>query len=248
MRTAFLLLLCVLCLEAQQFDVVSFKHTANMMDGSVIRDGKRYYRTGRKLEFTGSRLSGEQILPVYFQFAFSPLVSPWRLDEQQKGINDEFYEIDARAPAGTTIDEARAMMRTVLVSRLGLVYHLSEKSTPIYALLHGPGHSQAETCNWSGTESWKDADGRVQTEVSNGCRLCRCSFERWRAVLVLDKTGTQGQDSNSMWIGARSGVESHDDPAIVLTEVKRMGLKLEPRNEPVRILVIDHVNKMPTPN
>jgi hypothetical protein len=59
MRTAFIALLFILSLTGQQFDVVSFKHTANLMDGSVIRDGKRYYRTGRTLEFRGNRLSGE---------------------------------------------------------------------------------------------------------------------------------------------------------------------------------------------
>jgi uncharacterized protein (TIGR03435 family) len=183
-------------------------------------------------------------LPVYFQFAFSPLVSPWHLEEQQKGINDEFYEIDARAPAGTTIDEARVMMRTVLVSRLGLVYHLSEKSTPIYALLRRNGPLKLKPA--IGTEP---NPGRMRMGAFSRKSASLADFAGFLSNvagrLVLDRTGMQGQFQFDVDWGAELQ-ESHGDPSIVLTEVKRIGLKLEPRNEPVKILVIDHVNKMPT--
>ena len=40
----------------------------------------------------------------------------------------------------------------------------------------------------------------------------------------------------------------HGDPTIVLTGVKGLGLKLEPRKEPLKVMVVDRLNKVPAPN
>jgi len=120
------------------FEVVSFKHTGNMNDGARIENGRKYYRSPRRLEYKGRKLSGEDILVSLFQFAFSPLIHPW----QFKGypwMNEEYYEIQAIAPGGTTLDGARMMLRNVLTERLALQYHLDDRETPVYFLTRNGG-------------------------------------------------------------------------------------------------------------
>jgi uncharacterized protein (TIGR03435 family) len=73
---------------------------------------------------------------------------------------------------------------------------------------------------------------------------------------VVDRTGIQGlyrfdldwskQIENERQSGGsdpRNGF-----PGIALAEVKHLGLKLEPGKELRKVLVVDHVNKEPTPN
>jgi uncharacterized protein (TIGR03435 family) len=70
---------------------------------------------------------------------------------------------------------------------------------------------------------------------------------------VVDKTGLSGQYKFDVdWskeIGATMGeFGRHGDPTIVLTGVKGLGLKLEPRKEPLKVMVVDRLNKVPAPN
>ena len=70
---------------------------------------------------------------------------------------------------------------------------------------------------------------------------------------VVDRTGVQGQfqfdlDWSKEILATVQEFGPHGDPNIVFTGVKRLGLKLEARKEPVRTMVIDHVNREPTAN
>ncbi|HVG72459.1 MAG TPA: TIGR03435 family protein [Vicinamibacterales bacterium] len=47
---------------------------------------------------------------------------------------DARYEIDARTRADVTADEARAMLRTLLAERFGLVTHRETRDLPVYAM------------------------------------------------------------------------------------------------------------------
>src|ERR1035437_9428341 len=98
-----------------QKPVVALKHTGNLQDGGRYEGGRTYVRPYRSLQYRGVKLSGEMPLDFILQFAYSPLVKPWRLEGPQwVQHNEEFYQIEAIAPAGTTIDGARAMLRTAL--------------------------------------------------------------------------------------------------------------------------------------
>ena len=95
--------------QAQKFDVVSFKHVGNYRDGGRVEGAMHYGRPWRAPQYTGTRLSGEVPLDVILRFAFSPLVNPYYREAPQ-WMNEEWHAIDARAPVGTTEDNARAML------------------------------------------------------------------------------------------------------------------------------------------
>jgi len=238
---------------APAFEVVSLKHTGNLQDGGRYEGGRTYVRPYRSLQYRGVKLSGEMPLDFILQFAYSPLVKPWRLEGPQwVQHNEEFYQIEAIAPAGTTIDGARAMLRTALAQRLGFQYHLVDRDTPIYALVRGTGELKLTPS----TEPEPNPGARHMFVFKNkSASLADFAGFLWSLTdrEVLDKTGIQGlykfdvdwskEMQDSMQDYGRSG-----NPAIAREGLKRMGLKLEPRKEPLKVMVVDRVNKEPTPN
>src|ERR1035437_6442958 len=238
---------------APAFEVVSLKHTGNLQDGGRYEGGRTYVRPYRSLQYRGVKLSGEMPLDFILQFAYSPLVKPWRLEGPQwVQHNEEFYQIEAIAPAGTTIDGARAMLRTALAQRLGFQYHLVDRDTPIYALVRGTGELKLTPS----TEPEPNPGARHMFVFKNkSASLADFAGFLWSLTdrEVLDNTGIQGlykfdvdwsrEMQDSMQDYGRSG-----NPAIAREGLKRMGLKLEPRKEPLKVMVVDRVNKEPTPN
>jgi uncharacterized protein (TIGR03435 family) len=233
------------------FEIVSFKHTGNMNDGARIENGRKYYRAPRRLEYKGLKLSGEEILVSFFQFAFSPLVHPW----QFKGypwMNAEYYEIQAIAPKGTTLDDARTMLRRVLTERLALQYHLDGRETPVYFLTRNNGPLKLPLAS----ESESNPGGMQMGKYVRKSASME-DFAAWLSGLtgrpVVDRTNAQGQFrfdvdwsqqmQESMQAFGRSG-----DPGIALTQVKKLGLELEPGKERRSVMVVDRLNQTPTPN
>ncbi len=252
-RGALSLVLCGLC-SAQRdpaFEVVSFKHTGNLNDGARIEGGTKYYRPIHNLEYRGVRLSGEVPLWSFFQFAFSPLVKPWHLDSTL-WVNDEYYQIEAIAPKGTTLDVARAMLRTVLRERLGVEYHLVDRDTPVYFLMRGDKPFRLPPATEPEPNPGAMQMGKyIRKSASLGDFASFLSGLAGRPV--SDKTGISGQfrfdvDWSQQLQESMSTFGRGGDPGIALREVKQLGLRLEPGKEATKYLVIDHMNKMPTPN
>src|ERR1035437_3179260 len=95
---------------APAFEVVSLKHTGNMMDGTRTEGGRTYVRPLRGPQFKGAKLSAVNNLGNIIAFAFAPLVKDRRF-EGLDWLYFECYTIDAIAPPGTTLEGAHAMLR-----------------------------------------------------------------------------------------------------------------------------------------
>jgi uncharacterized protein (TIGR03435 family) len=70
---------------------------------------------------------------------------------------------------------------------------------------------------------------------------------------VFDKTGIAGRyrfdiDWQKKIQDTMAEHGRRGDPVIVFAGVQRLGLKLEPGKEPLKVMIIDHVNKEPTAN
>lgn len=238
---------------APAFEVVSLKHTGKLGDGGRDEGGRHYVRPFRSLQYRGVKLSGEMPLEFLLQFAYAPLVKPWRFDGPDwLKNNEEFYLIEAIAPAGTTIDGARAMLRTALAERLGLKYHLADRDTPVYALVRGSGDLKLTPS----TET-EPNPGTHQMAVFKNKSASLADLASFVSSLtdreVVDKTGIQARyrfdlDWSKEVTETMGEFGQHGDPAIVHGGLKRLGLKLEPQKELRKLMVVDHVNKDPTPN
>lgn len=144
------------------------------------------------------------------------------------------------------------MLQTVLVERLGLKYHFEERQTTIYALVRGSGPLKLAPTT-EPLPARKYVDAYKYKQVSDMDRFAQYLTYRLERE-VVDQTGLKGNYAFNMdWSdlakdGANWLTSATMEPAIYISVVKTIGLKLEPRKVPIKFLVVDHANKEPTPN
>jgi uncharacterized protein (TIGR03435 family) len=92
----------------------------------------------------------------------------------------EFFDISARAPASTSIDQMRLMMRTLLADRFHLVTHFISADAPVFALLlvhpgtTGPDlqpHPASDTCAAPASSPTPTPAGAPSSSPPSGDRI-----------------------------------------------------------------------------
>ena len=171
------------------------------------------------------------------------------------GTFQDTFAIEATVPAGTTDDQARQMMQTLLADRFKLAIHWEKKDMPIFALVIGKGgfklqpsdpakdvpappHSIGCPPEDPSCHIYAGGSGTISGLASS------LSFNVGRPV--IDQTGLTGNyNTDLMWAG-----ETTTDsplPSLPAALREKFGLELKPQVGPVNTLVIDHVEK-PSPN
>jgi uncharacterized protein (TIGR03435 family) len=162
-------------------------------------------------------------------------------------MNEEWYAVDAIAPAGTNEDGARAMLRTALVQRLGLQYHLADREKKILALLRGSGALKLLPSTEPEPNPGLHQVGVFKNKSASLADFA--GFVSWMAgIEVVDKTGIPGRYKFDVDWSQKVEGPPGSDPSIAYVGVQKLGLKLEAAKEMQKTLVIDRANKEPTPN
>jgi uncharacterized protein (TIGR03435 family) len=166
-------------------------------------------------------------------------------------LTDEKFELAATMPEGTTKDVARLMLRRMLIERFGLRYHQVRKGSPTYALVVAKnGHkleeilepggffTSGELGKWSASAAPMDLLIRQLNNVSDRP--------------VIDETGLKSRYAFELtWTPdfreLPNGRGRRDRGMLDVVE-SQLGLKLERRSMAMDYLIIDHMEKMPSPN
>jgi uncharacterized protein (TIGR03435 family) len=177
---------------------------------------------------------------------------------------DHWFAIEGTMPPGTTKETARLMLRQGLAERFGLKIHWEKRDTPVYALVPGkhgatlepvvdPDHPKLRTFTNPTTGKSTPA---VITQTEGEFFAAAITMDlfaknlRVRAGLdrpVVDMTGLTGVYTFDLkWLPAEP--PSYVDPAILSVMETKLGLRLEKRVLPLNVLVVDHVEEMPTGN
>ncbi len=169
-----------------------------------------------------------------------------------------WYQVEARAAEGTTltIEQARAMLRTLLADRFKLAVHREARAAPVYALVvDGAGHKLSTSdiaCPVSGPGA------RIVNTFPPGT-LMSCTPQMSMSQLVfalnryvdrpvVDRTGLEGRYALMMKFAGTDPLSGADGlPSLFTALREQAGLRLEPRSDPVDALVIDYVEP-PSPN
>ena len=172
--------------------------------------------------------------------------SAYNLPEAQilggpKWVDEERYDIDAKAPGPAGDGELMFMLRQLLTERFQLAFHRETKPLNGYALVVGKKglmakRSQPDT-------PWRTSASRRSIDAT------RCDMAHLASVLsgvlhapVMDATGVEGAyDIKLQWTADE--LQSAVFPALE----EQLGLKLEARKVPKEVIVIDSVQK-PTMN
>ena len=172
------------------------------------------------------------------------------------------FDVSARAPGGSTPEQARLMLQRLLAQRFSLKVHKDSKELPGFVLSSGSGKTKMKPAadpaappNCQGQPQTPSPDTVPQQVVD--CRSLTLD-DLTRIVVnmantngkALDKTGLEGKwDFTIKWtppgLLARAGA---DGVSIFDAVDKQLGLKLETGKIPQPVIVVDSVNEAPTPN
>ena len=147
------------------------------------------------------------------------------------------------------------MLQGLLAERFKLKVHREEKVIPGYALVVAPGGPKmrrVETPTRGGVTSGSITGGR--TTIAQIVASASGAVGR----PVRDMTGLSGNyEVNLKWTPEDKLLASADNtspdpgdppPSIFTALQEQLGLKLEPRNFSMKIVVVDHVERVPTEN
>jgi uncharacterized protein (TIGR03435 family) len=169
------------------------------------------------------------------------------------------YDIAAKIDSPVSPGEWRPMMQRLLSGRFQMVVRRESKDLPVYAMVVAKNGSKLQTA--TGGESRMMPEGgalvfRNYSMADLAERLGTRPFALDR--VVLDKTGLDGVFDFSLRfadseVGLKHAMETMDQAedrnSFMLAAIeKQLGLGFKALKAPVENLVIEHAEKVPTPN
>jgi len=174
-------------------------------------------------------------------------------------LDSECFDVIAKPPSGIQLewsrpDVFRPMLQSVLVERFRLAFHRDSKMLPAYALVvdkKGAKIQPVEGDGPTGTTSGRGLLGGTKLSMADFADLLSQHVDR----PVQNLTGLEGAfdlrlkwTDDSLPVVPGEPAESVSGPSIFVALQEQLGLKLEVRKLPVQILVIDHIERVPTEN
>jgi uncharacterized protein (TIGR03435 family) len=161
-------------------------------------------------------------------------------------------------------DVRQQMLQGLLAERFNLVVHQENREKPVYLLVVTKGGPKFSEAKPSETDAGGDRAGGLkanfmmstgdhgsQTITSLGAPISKLAswLDTGDGRAVVDSTGLKGKyDFKLQWtpndqIMSGAADADHSWPSIFTALEQQLGLKLEPGKAPVRVLVIDHVQR-----
>jgi uncharacterized protein (TIGR03435 family) len=184
-------------------------------------------------------------------------------------IKEDRFDIIAKMADGASKDHVPEMLKALLAERFKLVAHIGKKDQIVYAMApakggpklkptsagadYPPGGKFMRTVNPDGSMQM-DVQGMTTNELAG-------LIGRFVNRTVVDQTELKGKydvvltfspedirvASNAAGTATPSGAEGDSSTSLPYS-LQRVGLKLESRKLPDDVLVIDHLEKVPTEN
>jgi uncharacterized protein (TIGR03435 family) len=234
---AFLALAC--SAQTPAFEVVSVK-PGGPVNTAPIPGQKTWSRT-RPLRFSGRNLTGTQTLKHLIQFAYS--LEDWAV-EGPAWFNDEVFEIRAVMPAEASPSVARLMLRSMLADRFGLKFHTVKRDIEVYALVAGKSGFKLKPVTGDATQS---TEMREDHYIATGnLDAITAASRRYADLPVVNLTGIDGvYHLEFTWT---RNLDNHYDAGFWPAFERTTGLKHETRRVPRDVIIVDHANRVPTPD
>jgi len=167
------------------------------------------------------------------------------------------FDITAKYPEGSKNSDRPAMLRTLLEDRFKLAAHTETKELPGYGLVLAKGGLKIQP-----VEAGKD-DGGTSSHDNNHVVTLKVTaipmsdladyLSRRVGSIVVDKTGVQGAYTFELhWtlddFSGGPGAAAAAEFAAVQEAIGTLGLRLQATKVPTEVVVVDHVERVPTEN
>jgi len=200
-------------------------------------------------------------------------ILPSRLDRLSgpAWLRTETFDIVAKVPAGTAPVQVPLMLQNLLIERFKLAVHHETKEAEGYALVlakNGPAAKLKEPAGADSQNAMTEKDGfpkipagvyqaySVKSDKSAARLIARQSSMAQIAaafrfpaggVDVVDKTGLTGTYDVTLYFNPGGTIEEPSGNFKATVE-RELGLRLEKAKAPIDVVVIDHIEKVPTEN
>jgi uncharacterized protein (TIGR03435 family) len=189
---------------------------------------------------TAENVSLKQLIERAFSVADYSLIGPdW--------LGDDKFDLVAKPPAGVRNSQNRVMLQSLLAERFGLKVHRETRSASGYAMIAGKTppimHEKPAGAGVS-TNSGRGGLKGANTSMADLARLLSLQLGQ----PVQDQTGLAGVfDFNLDW--SLDSERPDDRVFTILTTIEhKLGLKLRAQKVSVDVLIVDHVERIPTEN
>ena len=173
--------------------------------------------------------------------------SPNHISAKEDWLETHCYDIDAKSENDLSLsyEQLHAPLQELLRQRFQLAFHRETKEVNGYALVVTRGGSRLQRGKDLMTEEYILPDGLRGESMSMSSLAALLASPTGRPV--IDKTGITGNYNIDLKY-APSGATESQYPSVFTAVQEQLGLKLEPQKVPVEMLVIDHLEKVPTEN
>lgn len=165
-------------------------------------------------------------------------------------IENECYSITARAAGSGTLsyDQLKPLLQNLLAQRFHLAVHSEIKQVSGYALVVAKGGPKLTPTKGGPATGYIFVNALRADNMSTGS-LAGMLTSVLKAH-VVDKTGIRGQYDIRLSFAPdlAQAVSDSPLPSIFTALPQQLGLKLDAQKVPVKMLYIDHVEKVPTEN
>jgi bla regulator protein BlaR1 len=177
----------------------------------------------------------------------------------QYGSRDAWYDIEARAAKPLDVAQCREMARALLADRFQLVVRRETRELPVYALLVGKNGPKIREVSDPSDSAHAGAINGVRISPDTGkaepwsmqtlAKALNLTAMRAANRQVVDHTGLPGVYEFNLVYDEFADLPSgpHNLPEMGAAVEEQLGLKLEPRKEPVETWVVVRLEK-PTEN
>jgi uncharacterized protein (TIGR03435 family) len=229
-------LLIAAALPAQTFEVASVKRSAQQNTPGMILS-----RPGQS-EDPGRIRWASVSLKALVEMAYH--VDMDQIDGPQ-WIEDERYEVIAKRPPETTLDQLRVMVQNMLQERFHMTAHVETRPRLEYALVVGKGGPKLKLAQEK--PIWVTGDDHIQSMNTTVAAFAGL-LSGWLHRPVRDETEVQGKYDITLHVAVADLTGMGANDASVFSAVQELGLKVESRSVPDTYVVIDKADRTPTEN
>jgi uncharacterized protein (TIGR03435 family) len=181
-------------------------------------------------------------------YDFSPLrvIGPDWLDSGR-------FDLAGKAPAGVPDTELAPMLQTLLKERFHVEVHREMKEMPVYEMVIASGGVKMLPFDPERKFSGINPHGNMIFAPSATMPELATRMTGFAGRPIIDRTGLEGRYAAVLIFmrpdATAAEAAAPDAPPDFFTAVqKQLGLKLEPKKEPIEVLVVDHADRLPTDN
>jgi len=225
----------------------SAKSNSPYMSGGVLRGGRYDIKNATMLELIQTAYSIDDTIKI----VGGP---PW--------LNTDRFDIAAKVPPATPPDALKLMLQALLADRFKLVVHMDNRPLSVFVLSLGKGKPKLKEADDSGNSGCQgQAQNPAPGETPYNAVSCHMTMEAFAQALrrlgagylfglVVDQTGLKGSwDFDLKWTPRPQLANAGTSGITIFDAVdKQLGLKLEAKNVPLPVIVVDSVNQKPTDN